>query len=444
MKLSLLSRYVPRTRLLIFIAAILPLAVIVPITSTLPVKIGFGTMALIAFFDAWIGSRKKTRIEVSMPNLVRLSKDREGSLPLQVRNPTQVAQQIRIGIPFPLEIESDSYDQLVNLPSSTEYSHFEWKCRPLKRGKFTVDRCYLERVSPIGLWSLRSVQKVHCEVRVYPNLFEERKKIDSQFLNRQEYGVHTRKMVGQGREFEKLRDYVFGDAYDQLHWKATAKRGRPITKVFQIERTQEVYVAIDFSRRSSKQVNDEIALEFFLRSALILGMVAQQQGDLFGALTFSNRVHGFLRAGNGKAHYQACRDLLYGLQPQMVTPDYEDLFSYIRSRLRRRALLVVLTDLNDPMLAESFVRSASLVARQHLLLVNMIRPEGAIALFEEADVNSVDEIYERLSGHLVWANLKDLRNVLHRYGIPFSQLHLPTMTVELVNQYFGVKERQLL
>jgi hypothetical protein len=128
----------------------------------------------------------------------------------------------------------------------------------------------------------------------------------------------------------------------------------------------------------------------------------------------------------------------------MVTPDYDDLFSFIRLRLRRRALLVVLTDLNDPMLAENFVRSAALVARHHLLLVNMIRPEGAHSLFVEPDADSVDSIYERLSGHLVWENLRDLKNVLHRYGIVLSQVHSPRMSLELVNQYFAVKERQLL
>lgn len=443
-QLPVLYRTVPRNRLLFFAAIVLPFALIVPVTSSAVAQISFIVFGFIAILDAWIGNSRKGSVRVVLPVVLRLSKDREGFLPLRIQNPDQEARQIRIGMPFPLEVESPVSDQSVQLPQGSEYSHFEWPCKGIVRGKHRISHCYVEYISPLGLWNLRTVQNSECELRVYPNLFEERKKLASRFLNRDEYGSHSRKMVGQGREFEKLREYVSGDGYDQLHWKATAKRGRPITKVFQIERTQEVYVVVDFSRRSARQVNHETALEFFLRSALILGMVAQQQGDLFGVLTLSNRVHGFLRAGNGKAHYHACRDLLYTLQPQLVTPDYEDLFSFVRLRLRRRALLIVLTDLNDPMLAESFANSASLVARHHLLLVNMIRPEGALALFEEANANSVDSLYERLSGHIVWENLKDLRNVLHRYGIPLSQLHLPNMSVELVNQYFAVKERQLL
>ena len=89
---------------------------------------------------------------------------------------------------------------------------------------------------------------VGAEIRVYPNLVTERKNLAALFLNRGSFGLHAQRQLGKGREFEKLREYVPGDGYDELHWKATARRGRPITKVYQIERTQEVYVVIDASR----------------------------------------------------------------------------------------------------------------------------------------------------------------------------------------------------
>jgi uncharacterized protein (DUF58 family) len=444
MKLSFLRRYVPRSRMLYFALLILPFGALVPVSSRVVAELGFAALFFVVIFDALIAQRNNAGVRVILPGLVRLSKDRDGAIPIRVHNLDQDSKNIRIGMPFPSEIVSDEYDQAVQLPSGSEFSLFEWTCTPQKRGKYMIHQCYVEQASPLGLWNCRTVQPLECEIRVYPNLLEERKKLASRFLNRDDYGMHARRVVGQGREFEKLREYVSGDAYEQIHWKATAKRGRPITKVFQMERTQEVYVVLDFSRRSAREAGQESTLEFFMRSVLILGAVAQQQGDLFGAISFSNRVQGFLRAGNGKAHYHACRDLLYSLQPQMVTPDFEDLFSFVRLRLRRRALLIVLTDLNDPMLAENFVRSASLVARHHLLLVNMIRPPGAITLFQETVPKSVDSIYEALSGHMVWQNLKDLRNVLHRHGITLSQLDLANMSVELVNQYLEIKSRQLL
>src|SRR5204863_1117351 len=90
------------------------------------------------------------------------------------------------------------------------------------------------------------------EIRVYPNLLNERKNLAALFLHRGSFGMHAQRQIGKGRDFEKLREYIPGDSYDEVHWKATAKRGRPVTKIFQIERTQEVYVIIDASRLSAR------------------------------------------------------------------------------------------------------------------------------------------------------------------------------------------------
>src|SRR5207249_6090507 len=87
-----------------------------------------------------------------------------------------------------------------------------------------------------------------------PNLFSERKQLVALFLNRGTFGLHAQRQIGKGRDFEKLREYIPGDSFDEIHWKASAKRGRPVTKVFQIERTQEVYVIIDASRLSARSV----------------------------------------------------------------------------------------------------------------------------------------------------------------------------------------------
>jgi uncharacterized protein (DUF58 family) len=306
----------------------------------------------------------------------------------------------------------------------------EWVCRPARRGRFQVSESHVEGSSPLGFWGMRRRLPTPSEFRVYPNLLTERKNLAALFLNRGMFGLHARRQVGKGRDFEKLREYVPGDGYDELHWKATARRGRPITKVFQIERTQEVYVIIDSSRLSARiqpmaragmtpgaigdVTGETTVLERFITAALVLGLAAEQQGDLFGLLTFSDRVGTFVRARNGSAHYSACRDALYTLQPGLVTPDYEELCSFIRLRMRRRALLVILTSLDDPLLASSFAANVDLICRQHLILVNMITPPGVAPLFTSADAASTDDLFRRLGGHLLWQKLRELEKGLKR------------------------------
>jgi uncharacterized protein (DUF58 family) len=188
----------------------------------------------------------------------------------------------------------------------------------------------------------------------------------------------------------------------------------------------------------------ESALERFLTAALMLGLAAEEQGDLFGLLTFTNKVENFVRARNGKTHYSACRDALYRLQPQVVTPDYDEVSSFIRLRLRRRALLVFLTALDDPVLAEGFVRNIDLIRRQHLVLVNMLQPPGVAPLFSDPNVTSADDLYRQLGGHLLWQNLRELEKVLQRRGVHFSLLRNERLSAELVSQYLNVKRRQTL
>jgi uncharacterized protein (DUF58 family) len=185
-------------------------------------------------------------------------------------------------------------------------------------------------------------------------------------------------------------------------------------------------------------------LERFVTAALVLGLAAEQQGDLFGLLTFSDQVNTFVRARNGQAHFNACRDALYTLQPQVVTPDYDEVATFIRLRLRRRALLVYLTSLDDPVLAESFVRNIDLVRRQHLIIVNMLQPPGVAPVFSNPHLASMDELYQHLGGHLLWQNLRELEKVLQRRGVRFSLLQNERLSAELVSQYLGLKQRQAI
>jgi uncharacterized protein (DUF58 family) len=435
---------VPRSRLLIWTAIALPFTAIPALfpSMLLPCVAVLIVFVFIVVVDAAKSSQPLRGLKFQTPEIVRLTKDREGDFLITILNTDLQEKTFRIGLPFPAEVESEQEEISVRIPASQEASIVNWRCLGIVRGHFKIDRIYFETSSALKLWNARSSAAIQMEIYVYPNLSQDRKQVASLFLNRGAVGIHSRRIIGQGREFEKLREYIHGDSYDQIHWKATAKRGRPVTKIFQVERTQEVYVAIDSSRLSARIAGTEAILEHHLRAALVLGMVAERQGDLFGLLTFSDKVDGFLRARNGKPHYNACRELLTTLHPRLVTPDFDDLFSFLRLRLRRRALIIILTDLNDPVLAERFVQSVKLVARQHLLLVDMVRPPGSKMLFSQPDVNDVDSLYDRLAGHMLLHDTMELKNTLHRQGITLALLDDSRLTADLVSQYLTIKQRQ--
>jgi uncharacterized protein (DUF58 family) len=161
-------------------------------------------------------------------------------------------------------------------------------------------------------------------------------------------------------------------------------------------------------------------------------------------LTFDDRVRKFVRAKNGRAHYDVCRDALYALQARSVTPDFAELFTFIATKIRRRALLLLLTNLDDPALSESFTGNIGLISRRHLVIVNTLKPVEADPLFSNPDVNSIDDIYRRLGGHLLWRHLRETERHLHRRGVGFNQFENENLCADLVTQYMSVKKRQVL
>lgn len=446
----------PRSRLLVWTGlAFVPFAALAgafPESAALSVA-AIGLFLTVVLIDAAYSNRTFAGVRVEFPETVRMIRGREGVIEVRIRNSSLAAKQVRIGLAFPEEMAPAQESLLVALPGGLT-SAFTWPCTPLARGSYFFNACYLECSSPMGFWAARATAPVQFEVRVYPDLFPERKNLAALFLSRGDFGAHARRQTGQGREFEKLREYVHGDAYEHIHWKTTAKRGRPATKLFQVERTQEVYVVIDASRLSGRPApsapgsgqegHPETMLERFITAALVMGMAAERQGDLFGVATFSDRVHRFVRAKSGRPHYTTCRDAIYRLQPRSVTPDYDEICSFIGLRLRRRALLVFLTSLDDPVAAESFERNMELLRQKHLVLAAMLRPPRANPLFSRPDTEFPDDLYRDLAGHLQWHDLRELEKALQRRGVRFFLLDNERICPQLVSRYLDVKQGQLL
>ena len=185
-------------------------------------------------------------------------------------------------------------------------------------------------------------------------------------------------------------------------------------------------------------------LEQYVTASLLLGLAAEQQGDMFGLVTFDDQVRSFIRAKRGKGHFNLCRNALFTFEARMVTPDFTDLFTFLSTRLRRRSLLLFLTNLDDPVLAESFSNSLPLICKRHLIVANTLRPAQARPLFSSSQVTTTNDLYRVLCGHLLWNNLRETEKSLQRHGVGFSLLENELLSTQLVSKYLSIKQRQVL
>ncbi|PAW64368.1 MAG: hypothetical protein B9S36_02710 [Verrucomicrobiia bacterium Tous-C2TDCM] len=438
-------------------------------TEKVPAALLLLLVVLVALVDALLSRGLLEGLSLELSQLIRCTKGREVSVPLTLANRGGDLDWLRYGIEIPgdFRVDGEIVRRIESLCAGKRRT-VEYPLLPLRRGRYFLERAHFETRSRFGLWLMRRSMPLETEVRVYPDLRAERRRLSSVFLLRGNEGSHLVRQVGKGRDFEQLREYQPGDDYTDVDWKATARRGKPVTRTYQIERTQEVYVVVDHSRLSAREIRvpavtapaddwlhrEDSAggdwlvttqLEKFLHCSLILASVAERQGDLFGFISFADKEDRFIRAKNGKGHYNLVRDALYTLEPKPVAPDFEQLMIALRQRLTRRALLVMLVDLSDPLTAEHFYEALPLINRQHLVLVNMVRPEAARPLFSPLRIpETTGEVYENLAGHFQWQELCEAAKKLRRFGVELGIPDHEALCAEAVSQYLNVKKRQLI
>jgi uncharacterized protein (DUF58 family) len=453
---------VPRIRLILLAAAILPSAGLLSAwrhdwTAYAVASVAF--LVIIATLDSMTRRGQLNALTVTIPEVLRLTVDNVSQIQVVVHKPETMNVRLRIGLALPHQIASEQEDLRVLLEKGPQSAVLNWSCRAMQRGRYGVERCHLEVASTLGLWALRRRVPVKGEVRAYPNLISGQQQLLGLFRRRQ-WGLRTQRRVGKGREFEQLREYLPGDSFEDIDWKATARRHHPVTRVYQVEQAQEIYVILDASRlstRSASFVTDRRRLarsgpalaaptifERYTTAALVMSMVANQLSDRYGLLVFGDKPECFIKAGRGTAHYNACRDALYNREPQAVSPDFDELFTYVGTHLRKRALLVFLTSLDDPVLAESFTHAMRTASRKHILMVNMFRPPGAHPLFSLPDIKEIQGVYQHLVGHMLWASINETHRHLKQHGAALHLLDENQLCSQLVSQYMDIKQRQVI
>jgi uncharacterized protein (DUF58 family) len=440
----------PRNRaLLAFGLTVLPATLTAAFTQSgwlVPAAL-FVLFCCVAAVDAVEAMGRLKCISVTFPERVNLTRNREGTLEFLIEQTRAGTLSVLVGLGLPPAVIPlrDSIEILV--PAGAKAVTATWQLTARERGIHQLDKCYLCTSSFLGLWAGRSSVPVETRIHVYPGIFRERKSLAALLLRRNDIQVRPQRQVGQGREFEKLRPYLAGDGLGDIHWKASAKRGHLVTKEFQIERTQEIYVIIDTSRLSARTTDGpegDSLLEGYLSAALMLAVISQRQGDLFGVMTFSDRPHAFVRAKSGTSHFAACREALSTTHWSLVTPNYDEMASFLAARLRRRALLLFLTSLDEPVLAENFARCIRILRQRHLVLVNVVKPEVARPLFSDDGVSTANELYERLGGHFVWHGLRQAQESLRLRGVDLALVDNKKLCATMISRYLNVKRRQML
>src|SRR5246127_200175 len=247
----------PRTNLVVWAAAIiLPLSILAGVVGGLRsiCVLGIVVFVLASLIDLLLGLGKYRQLEFQIPPVNRVTAGRDFALDLKLSGTGLRGGVIRLVLDLPPTVKADQSNISFRIEAGLLNLSIPIKGVAEHRGTYPINHLFFDWISPARFWVFREECPLKSELRVYPDLALEGRKI-ARFLDRGGFGVHRQRQIGRGREFEKLREYEPGDSFDSIHWKAAAKRQKPITKVFQVEKSQEVYIAIDSSRLSSRSLS---------------------------------------------------------------------------------------------------------------------------------------------------------------------------------------------
>ncbi|MEA2900363.1 MAG: hypothetical protein QOH36_250 [Actinomycetota bacterium] len=242
--------------------------------------------------------------------------------------------------------------------------------RPRRRGKFTPTEIVLRVDGPWRLAARQGRLQVPGVLRVFPPF---RSKEEAELrINRArilEIGLRSAPGRGGGTEFDQLREYTVDDEFRRVDWAATARVGRPIVRTYRAERNQTVLLLLDSGRMMAGRVADVPRLDHAMDAVMMLTAVASRLGDKVGLVAFDQVVRAIVPPRAGRDQLGRVTEAMYALEPQLVESDYRGAFASTLGRFRRRALLVLFTELAEQAVTETVLPVLPLLSRHHIVIV---------------------------------------------------------------------------
>ncbi len=394
---------------------------------------------------------------LSTPAQIRVTRSWDGPLglgtpqrvTLALRNdgPTSIAAHAIDFVAGDLRRDLPRFD--IVLPARTDGGlrddvRVNYDVLPRERGDRAMGGVLLRYQGPWGLATRWASVPLEQAVRVYPNLHDAQRQ--AMFLVRSRQTVLEKRRArerGWGRDFESLREYQDGDDPRDICWTATARRAKLVTKRYQPERSQVVWILIDAGRLLRARVERHTKLDYSVNSALALAQVAMLSGDRVGVLAYGRRPQQRVAPGRGALHLRTLVDALAVVRAESVEADHTAAVSAILSMQRRRALIVWLTDVAETTGVPEVIDSSQHMAPRHVVLLAVTRHPELTAVASARPANDA-EMYRVMAAQQTVERREELLHALRQRGVLTMETPPGELSATLIDRYLSVKARSLL
>lgn len=427
----------PARRSFYLIAVLLALAVLVSVFPTLlPAWYGAVALGLLVLATDALLTLRPTGLSVERHLPQSLPVGVKRTLGLRFTHTGHSTLTMSVYDHHPGEIQAQGLPLRFSLPAG-EFAEPVYSIKPLERGKYTFPLVQVRVLSPLQLWWRDSRLPVASEVRVYPNF-----SAIAQYAllatdnHLSQMGIMKRRRRGEGQDFHQLREYRTGDSLRQIDWKASARMQKAISREYQDERDQEILFLLDCGHRMQAKDGELSHFDHTLNAVLLMAYVALKQGDAVGLGTFGGAQR-WLTAKKGQASLNQILNTLYDLQPTNQAPDYSQAATELLVRQKKRALVIVVSNLRDED-TDDLLPALHLLRKRHLLLFASMREQALDTNLEQPVHNLEDAIEQAAVTHYLQQRQRTLEKIraagAHCLDVPPAEL-----STQLVNRYLDIK-----
>ncbi len=323
-------------------------------------------------------------------------------------------------------------------------ARLEYAVKARERGVHRFGKLHVRARGPLGLVDRPFRLPAETEVRVYPRfLGVDRYDLLARLSEREDSVRMPRLARGEGLEFESLRPYLPGEDLRRVDWKVSAKRNALVSRNLQVERGQQVAVLIDAGRLMKEEIGGCPRLEHAMNAAVMLSHVAQKRGDSVALACFSNRIEAFMPPIKGAGVMSRALESLCPIQARDVESDYWRVVAHLMARLKKRSLVIMLTDVLDQAGAAGLTANLTRAARKHLTLCVTFYEEN-VHRAAEARPDTVDDAYHKAAAAYAGLQRQLTVEAMHKRGILTLETPPRRMSVQLVRRYLEIRQADLL
>ncbi len=362
---------------------------------------------------------------------------------IEVQNQSIQNLRIRLIDELPFQFQKRDFEVVIQLKPEEE-KVINYELRPLERGAYVFGKVNLFVETFIGLVERRMRKGEPVDIPVYPSILQ-MKQFELKAFDRisTTQGIKRIRRLGHSYEFEQIKNYVRGDDYRSINWKASSRRAQLMVNQFQDERAQQVYNIIDKSRSMKMPFNGLSLMDYAINTSLVISNIALQKHDRAGLLTFSDKIGATIKADRRPNQLNTLLAALYNEKERPMEANYELLYHAARKLIKGRSLIMLYTNFESTYAMERVLPILRRINNLHLLVVIFFE-NTEIEAFSQQEVNSTEGIYLQTIAQKYVSEKVQMVQKLQKYGIQAILTKPEELSVNTINKYLELKSRGLI